>query len=116
MHSNLVTPPDIVDNELNSVLLVDPEQVDVDAAISFCQHSDVAFNIYVYTHNMDNLDWLGKAVNACNAAIINTRSDDYKDFWLLEKTFYYGPKILVENPRRLEDPMHYFARLLEFDK
>ena len=116
MHSNLVTPPDIVSNQSHSILFVDPDQSDVDAAISFCQHSDKTFNIYVYTPNMNNLNWLTKAVNACDALVINTKSDDYRDLWLLDKTYYYGPKILVENSKRLDDPIQYFARVLEGDK
>lgn len=110
MDSNLVTPPDIVQNELHSIVLVDPEQDEVDTIIRFCQYSDQAYNIYVYTPNMNNLDWLARAVNSSEAAIVNTRSDDYRDYWLLEKTYYYGPKILIENPRKLSDPIHYFAK------
>jgi hypothetical protein len=114
--SNLVTPPDIIKNGLHSVTLVDPEQNELDTIIKFCQHSDKAYNIYVYTPIMNNLDWLAKSVNTSDAIIVNTRSDDYKDLWLLDKTYYYGPKILVENKKRLDDPIHYFAQQLEYDK
>lgn len=116
MDSNLVTPPDIVNNGLHSVLLVDPDQSDLDATIKFCQYSEQAFNIYVYTPNMDNTKWLTEAVDACHACIINTRSDDYRNLWLLDNTYYYGPRILLENPRRLRDPIHYFAEQLESAK
>ena len=110
MDSNLITPPDIVNNGLHSVILIDPEQDEVDTIIKFCQHSEQAYNIYVYTPNMDNLEWLARAVNASQAAIINTRSDDYKDLWLLDKTYHYGTRIIVENPKKLVDPVHYFAK------
>lgn len=110
MDSNLITPPDILDNGLHSITLIDPEQVEVDEIIRFCQHSDQAYNIYVYTPNMDNPTWLARAVNASNAIIVNTRSDNYKDLWLLDKTYYYGSRILVENPKKLIDPIHYFAQ------
>lgn len=110
MDSNLVTPPDILDNELHSIALIDPEQDELDTIIRFCQHSDQAYNIYVYTPNMENAEWLARAVNASHAVIVNTRSDDYKDLWLLNKTYYYGARVLIENPRKLEDPVHYFAK------
>lgn len=116
MDSNLITPPDIVNNGLYSVTLVDPEQAEVDAIIRFCQHSDRAYNIYVYTPNMANIDWLTEAVNVSDVIIVNTRSDDYINMWLLDKTYYYGPRILVENPRKLADPMHYFAAQHYADK
>lgn len=110
MDSNLITPPDIVNNGLHSVTLIDPDQLEVDAIIRFCQHSDQAYNIYVYTPNMSNLDWLQKAVDASNVLIINARSDDYRNFWMLDKTYYYGSRVIMENPRKLLDPIHYFAK------
>jgi hypothetical protein len=110
MDSNLITPPDILNNGLHSITLVDLEQVEVDTIIRFCQYSDQAYNIYVYTPNMDNVEWLAQAVNASDSIIVNTRSDDYKDLWLLDKTYHYGTRIIVENPRKLADPVHYFAK------
>lgn len=116
MDSNLITPPDILQNELHSVTLIDPEQQDVDAVVRFCQYSDTAFNVYVYTPNMDNSKWLADAVNASHAVIVNTQTDNYKDFCLLAKTYYYGPKNFVENQRKLNDPLHYFAAKHYADK
>lgn len=116
MDSNLITPPDILDNGLHSVTIIDPEQQDVDAIIRFCQHSNTAFNVYVYTPNMDNIQWLSQAVNASDAVIINTRTDNYQDLCLLAKTYYYGPQNYVENQRKLSDPLHYFAVQVESDK
>jgi len=116
MVSNLVTPPDIINNGLHSVLLVDPDKEDLDATIKFCQYSEQAFNVYVYTPNMDNLDWLTKVVQSSDANIVNTRSEDYKNLWLLDNTYYYGPRIFIENPRRLIDPIHYFAKELQSTK
>lgn len=116
MDSNLITPPDILDNGLHSVTVIDPEQTDVDAVVRFCQFSDAVFNVYVYTPNMDNRKWLSDAVNASDAVIINTRTNDYQDLCLLDKTYYYGPKLFVENQRKLEDPLHYFASQAESAK
>lgn len=108
MHSNLVTPPDVVNNGLHSVLLVDPEQADVDAVVRFCQYSDKAFNVYVYTPNMDNHDWLNQAVDVSDAIIVNSRTLDYKEICRLEKTFYYGDTVLIGNQKKIVDPVQYF--------
>jgi hypothetical protein len=116
MDSNLVTPPDIVRNGLHSVILIDPEQHDVDAVIKFCQFSKISFNVYVYTPNMDNDQWLDDAVNASDAVIVNTRANRYNNFCLLDKSFYYGAINLVENQKKLPDPLHYFAAHLESAK
>lgn len=116
MHSNLITPPDIVHNGLHSVTLVDPEKHDVDTVIKFCQYSDMAFNVYVYTPNMNNKDWLKNAVDASDAVIVNTTTSNYNDICLLQKCYYYGPKVYVENSRKLVDPVHYFAAQVESAK
>lgn len=116
MHSNLVTPPDIVNNGLHSVTLVDPSQADVDAVIRLCQVSDQVFNIYVYTPNMHDRDWLNKAVDASDAVLVNIQSDEFKDLWIMNKVHYYGSRVLLENPRKLSDPLHYFASLAYTDK
>jgi polygalacturonase len=109
MVSNLVTPPDIVTNNLSSVLLVDPDQTDLDAVVRFCQYADQVYNVYVYTPNMDNITWLQQAVDTCDTVIVNSRSDDFKHLCLLDKTYYYGEQIYLGNSRRITDPLHFFA-------
>ena len=116
MVSNLVTPPDIVANELHSVLLVNPAQTDLDTVIRFCQHANRAFNVYVYTPNMDNQDWLNRAATACDTIIVNSDLDGYQELCLLDKTYYYGQKFYVENQRKIADPLHYFAAQTNTDK
>jgi hypothetical protein len=116
MDSNLITPPDILQNGLHSVTIVDPEQTDVDAVIRFCQFSDTAFNVYVYTPNMGNNQWLHKAINASDAVVVNTQTDKYADICLLDKTYYYGPKNYVDNQKKIDDPLHYFAAKYYADK
>jgi hypothetical protein len=116
MVSNLVTPPDIVNNGTHSVLLVDPEQDELDAVIKFCQYSKKTFNVYVYTPNMDNMEWLYQAVASSDAVIVNIRTLDYKDFCRLDKTYYYGDQALFGNEKKLLDPLHYFAAHADFNK
>ena len=116
MVSNLVTPPDIVSNDLYSVLIVDPEQSELDAVIKFCQYAERAFNVYVYTSNMENLAWLDQAVAACDAVIVNSKSNNYKELCLLDKTYYYGDQFYLENPRKISDPLHFFATQVNSDK
>lgn len=116
MHSRLVTPPDLVDTELHSVLLVDPEQTDLDAVVRFCQHADRAFSVYVYTPNMNNQAWLDQAAAVCDAVVVNARSHSYKALCLLEKTYYYGDCVYLENNQKIHDPLQYFASQMNLDK
>lgn len=105
-----------MNNGFHSVTLIDPEQSDVDAVIKFCQYCEKTFNVYVYTPNMNNNEWLSRAVEVSDAIIVNTRTENYKSFCLLEKTHYYGPKLYMENSRKLSDPLHYFATYIYKDK
>jgi len=116
MVSNLVTPPDIVSNGLYSVLIVDPDQSELDAVIKFCQYVERAFNVYVYTSNMENLSWLDQAVAASDAVIVNSKSNNYKELYLLDKTYYYGDQFYLENLRKIPDPLHFFATQVDSDK
>ena len=114
MVSNLITPPDVLDNQLHSVLLVDPEQTELDIIIKFCQYSEQAFNVYVYTPNMDATQWLNRVAEISDAVIVNARSNDYKNLCLLDKTYYYGNRHYVENAKKITEPLHYFASLPNF--
>ena len=116
MVSNLVTPPDIVSNGLYSILIVDPEQSELDTVIKFCQYAEQAFNVHVYTSNMENSDWLSQAVAASDAVIVNSKSNNYKELCLLDKTYYYGDQFYLENPRKIPDPLHFFAAQVDSDK
>ena len=116
MVSNLITPPDVIDNGLHSVLIVDPVSADVDAVIKFCQYSQQAFNVYVYTPNMNNPDWLSKAANISDAIVVNSNSNEHKSLCLLDKTYYYGDQLYLENPRKIPDPLHYFATQVNLNK
>lgn len=110
MHSNLITPPDIVNNGLHSVLLVDPDQSDLDSVIQFCQYATETYNVYAYTPNMDNINWLQQAVSVCDAVIVNSRLNQFESLCLLDKTYYYGERIYLENPRKIMGPLHFFAQ------
>jgi hypothetical protein len=116
MHSNLVTPPDIVTDNSLSVLLVDTDQSDLDAVVRFCQYADQVYNVYVYTPNMDNITWLQQAVDACDTVIVNSRLDEFKHLCLLDKTYYYGDRLYLENPRKISDPLHFFAAQVNSNK
>jgi hypothetical protein len=95
---------------------VDPEQSELDTVIKFCQYVERAFNVYVYTSNMENLYWLDQAVAASDAVIVNSKSNNYKELYLLDKTYYYGDQFYLENPRKISDPLHFFATQVNSDK
>lgn len=113
MLSNLITPPDLVSNNFHSVLLIHPDNDELDLVIKFCQCSTNAFNVYVYTCNMNNMNWVNDAINLADSVIINSQLylNQFKNVCPIEKTYYYGPQTFLENNKKILDPLEYFTTL-----
>lgn len=109
MVSNLITFPDILDNSLHTVTIVDAFEDEIDLVVKMCEHSDDYYNIYVFNSNQDNnLPWLEKVVDISDAVIINL--DNTSQEWLCKypKTHYYSStKFLIPN-KKLDSILHYF--------
>lgn len=54
MHSNFITPPDIV----RSILIVDATQEQAQALAEQIRGSEQPYNIYFYNVEMNNAEWL----------------------------------------------------------
>lgn len=54
MISNFITPPDLVE----TVLIIDAPDTQVQALAAFLKGHNRPYNIYLYSHDMDNTDWL----------------------------------------------------------
>lgn len=112
MHSNFVTPPDVVLESNHTVLLVDPEWQDIQAVAMLCKTIGTDFNVYIYDAGMNNTDWLNKSAELAHAIIVNTdptSCSPVKDRLIdLSKTHYYGPKNFLTNKKRIANPQEYF--------
>lgn len=109
MYSNFITPPDFVDQKLPNITVINATTDEVELLARMCEHSDEFYNIYLYRTEMNNDTWLQQAVDLSDAVILNTNSGQYRDLCLLDKTFYYGSDRFLENPKKIESPLHYFA-------
>jgi len=117
MYSNFVTPPDFVEDEYHSVLLVDPTETEVVDISLLCKNVGTDFNVYVYLEQYNDLKWLETAFNKSDAVCINTTINGIspvKD-QLTEhnKAYYYGPKSFFDNDRRVETPIEYFINYVK---
>lgn len=54
MVSNFITPPDLIE----TVLIIDAPDTQVQALAAFLKGHEKPYNIYLYSHDMDNTDWL----------------------------------------------------------
>lgn len=118
-YSNFITPPDFINPESEdfnneTLLIIDADWIDIEAIATFLKTSDVPYNIYLYSSDMDNLAWLHGAEQRANTLIINTEQSsisNIKDRWAdLPKAYYYGPKKFLMNSKYIKNPLAYFFR------
>ena len=109
VYSNFITPPDFVDEDLHTVLVVDSSHEDIELLVRMCEHSDEMFNIYLYKSDMGVPEWLDIAIEKSAAVIVN--AENKNNHWLckLEKTHYYGPNRVISPAQYIETPLHYFT-------
>ena len=110
MYSNFITSPDFVENNLHTILLIDPSENEVTDSALICKNVGTDFNVYIYLEKDKDYEWLEKAFNLSDAVIINTASNELskvKDQMVGHpKSRYYGPKNFFDNNRR-STPMEY---------
>lgn len=111
-YSNFVTPPDFVDDEFPSVLIIDADWNDIDNLALWCKTAPVNLNIYIYSDIMLNETWLAQAINTVDTIIMNTANSavDHVKNQLLkaQNVWYYGDKSFLANKQKLQAPLDYF--------
>lgn len=111
--SNIITPPDFINDGSHSVLMIDPVQAEVEAVALYCSSVDVVFNIYVYLAEMNDTEWLVNVLPRVDAVIINTVPNGIsgiKDKIAVQpNAYYYGPKRFLMNPKQVKNTIEYFA-------
>jgi hypothetical protein len=112
-YSNIITPPDFVDEPKHTVLVIDADAGHIQAIGAFLKNSDNYFNIYLYHGDMGNTEWFTQARDRADAFIINTEKNTFstiKDLLAeLPNAYYYGPKNFLRNKNQLSSPVDYFT-------
>ena len=65
MHSNFITPPDLVE----TVLIIDATEEEIKQCAEVCRNSNSVYNVYFYQNNMNNTDWLLAAYHRSDAVL-----------------------------------------------
>lgn len=114
MYSNFITPPDIVKNELPTVLVVDASWDDIETLALYCQTSSFLYNIYVYQDIMFETEWLMNVAQQAHAIIINSATSactqEKNKFLKDSRTWYYGPNRYLGNTNQLESLIEFFVK------
>lgn len=112
VYTNFITPPDFIDEEKHTVLLIDVDEAAVQNLAAWCKMSDYEFNVYLYNYTMNDLEWLGEAVSRAESIIIDTTPTELsavKDrIAEMDKSYTYGPKNFLVNTKRIKNPLEYF--------
>jgi hypothetical protein len=113
MTTNFITPPDFVEDPNYNILLVDVDPVDIETLAYLCAGHTEAFNIYMYKEDLDDILWFNDCVTRADAIIVNTENNSFstiKDRLAdLDKTFYYGSKRFLNNPRQCQTVLDFFV-------
>ena len=54
MHSNFITPPDVIE----TILIIDADQEQISDCAEYCRYSKVPYNVYLYSNDMNDIGWL----------------------------------------------------------
>ena len=71
MHSNFITPPDLVE----SVLIVDATEKEIMTCAEHVKNVGRPFNVYFYNSEMKDYDWLSKVVKRVDVVLKAQSSD-----------------------------------------
>ena len=114
MYSNFITPPDIIENDLPTVLVVDASWDDIETLALYCQNSTYLYNVYLYQDIMFDTEWLEKVAKYSHAIIINSENSactQEKNRFLKDpKTWYYGPNRYLGNTNNLDSLLDFFVK------
>jgi hypothetical protein len=111
VYSNFITPPDFVQDQFHTVTVVNATLEEVELLGRMCKGSDDQFNIYLYRSEMNDTEWLDRAVELSDAVIVNTSTRDpvADQLCTLDKTYYYGPHTFMTESIKVDTVFQYFA-------
>ena len=113
LHSNIITPPDVLDNKNHTVVMIDATAEEVKYLTNWLSTANKSYDIYLYRWDMDNILWLEQVSSLADAIIINTSTNTFspiKDsiISIFKDAWYYGNNLSVENNQTLSGPEKYF--------
>lgn len=107
MYSNLITPPDFVSDDFENIVIVNFDQDDIELLGRYLMSADISYNIYVYKSEMDDVEWLNKAIKLSKNVIINCskKFDLNLDLCSLENSYTVG---LPTHKNNVNSILNYF--------
>jgi len=70
MHSNFITPPDLIE----TVLVIDASEEDIKSLAECIKVVGKSYNVYFYNSEMNNFDWLTKVIDRSDIVLMHQES------------------------------------------
>ena len=65
MHSNFITPPDLIE----TILVVDATEDQIKKCAEQCRTVSKPYNVYFYHENMKDFNWLGQVIERADVVL-----------------------------------------------
>ena len=98
-------------------MLIDPSQETVFEIGEICKSVGTDFDVYIYTHIFNDLNWLETAFNVVDTVLIDTQPSGLspvKDRLINhQKAYHYGPKKFLHNFKNISSAQEYFLLYIQ---
>lgn len=116
-YTNIITPPDLVEDNVYTVLIIDPDWTAIEDLVLYLKTSSEKFNVYVYKAEMNDPLWLDKVIGISSVIIVDTVQNELsqiKDHMVVNNpvVWHYGIKNFLMSKQRIEAPIDYFVSVL----
>lgn len=114
MYSNFITPPDFVNNELPTILVIDATWDDIETLALYCQNTTYLYNVYLYQDVMFDTKWLEQAAQRAHVIVLNSEvsacTNEKNQLLKDPRTWYYGPNRYLGNSNQLDNLLEFFIK------
>lgn len=111
MFSNIITPPDFIDNDLHTITILNCDDKDIELLYHACKYLDRSINVYLYRSAMNDTVWLNTAIDRSHYIVVNDIDDNFNELLFKENVFYYGIKNYISPAIKINGVLDYFATL-----
>jgi len=105
MHSNFITPPDLIE----TILIINATDAEILACQQACAEADRPYDIYIYAESQNNTHWFGRVYRRADTILVGPTTE----LVLGAATGIPGliPAIIPFGPDgEISDPVEYFHK------
>jgi hypothetical protein len=101
--SRIITYPSVVEPTPNTIVVVDATVAEVENLVLFCQSCDEDYDIYLYSDDVDDLQWLNSVVSSATHTLVSQTSSVTINN--SDQISYFG------SDQKLNTPLAYFKQV-----